>query len=288
MANYEKAEVISLQKNPEFNEAWVEEILNNDPSLLGLGDLEPKDRQRVQPDNRRIDLLFGDVEENRRYVVEIQLGALDEAHIIRAVNYWDVETRRWPGYDHYAVLVAEDTTKYLNVLNILAQAVPLIVYQMTAIRLAGKVSLTFTKVLTSIERGLEEEDEPQATDRAFWETTYASKPSLAMTDDLLKLVNEVQAGHDLKFNKFYIGITRNGKPNLWVIFRPKRQWVKVEIRLQKTPEHDAAVEASGFAAMAYDVQWRRYRLILKEGELQKSRDKLKALFQLAVDEANKD
>jgi hypothetical protein len=290
MATYEKAEVISLVKNPEFNEAWVEEIIQNDPGLLDLGELELRDRQRIQPDGRRIDLLFGHVEENKRYVVEIQLGQLDESHIIRTVNYWDIESRRWPGYDHYAVVIAEDSTKHLNVLNIIGQSVPLIVYNMTAIRLAGKVSLTFTKVFTSVERGLEEEDEPQATDRNFWESSpgRGRKASLALTDELLKVVNDVQPGNALKFNKHYVGIMRNGRSNLWVLFRPKRQWVKVEVRLAQLPSNTLAVDATGLTTLAYDSPWRRYRLVVSEGDLDKSREQLKALFQLAVAEAGKD
>jgi len=33
---------------------------------------------------------------NTRYHVELQLGATDESHIIRTIEYWDTERRRWP------------------------------------------------------------------------------------------------------------------------------------------------------------------------------------------------
>jgi hypothetical protein len=58
-----------------------------------------------------LDLLFQDVESTRRYEVEIQLGSTDEAHIIRTIEYWDVERKRYPQYDHTAVIIAEDITR---------------------------------------------------------------------------------------------------------------------------------------------------------------------------------
>ncbi len=37
----------------------------------------------------RLDLLLQDANQ-RRYEVEIQLGATDESHIIRTIEYWDI------------------------------------------------------------------------------------------------------------------------------------------------------------------------------------------------------
>jgi hypothetical protein len=58
----------------------------------------------------RLDLLLQDVDTNRRYEVEIQLGKTDESHIIRTIEYWDIERKRYPQYDHCAVIIAEDIT----------------------------------------------------------------------------------------------------------------------------------------------------------------------------------
>jgi len=80
-----------------------------------------------------LDLLFQDVESTRRYEVEIQLGSTDEAHIIRTIEYWDVERKRYPQYDHTAVIIAEDiTTRFLNVINLFNGAIPLVAIQMNA------------------------------------------------------------------------------------------------------------------------------------------------------------
>ena len=47
--DYVKFKKISMKDNPEFNEKWVQEIIADDPSILGLGDLILKDKERIQP-----------------------------------------------------------------------------------------------------------------------------------------------------------------------------------------------------------------------------------------------
>src|SRR2546423_10172203 len=94
----------------DLGERWVQQQIVDDPSSLGLGDLVLKDRERRQLRAGRLDLLLQDPETLKRYEVEIQLGATDASHIIRAVEYWDHERKRYPQYEHVAVIVAEDIT----------------------------------------------------------------------------------------------------------------------------------------------------------------------------------
>src|SRR6266511_1756336 len=184
---YLKPERVMLKNHPEFNERWLQNKIADDPSLLGLGDLVLKDRERLHPKAGRLDLLLQDAEANRRYEVEIQLGATDESHIVRTIEYWDIERKRYPQYDHTAVIVAEDiTSRFLNVIALFNGAIPLVAIQLSAIRLGEQVSLVFSKVIDEVQRGLVDEDEEiaEATDRAYWERR-GSRQTLALTDELL-------------------------------------------------------------------------------------------------------
>jgi hypothetical protein len=106
---------LSLKTHPVYNEKWLHAILVDDPGLLGLGDLVVKDVERRQPRAGRLDLLLSDPDTHTRYEVEIQLGPTDESHIIRTIEYWDIEKSRYPQYEHVAVIVAEDiTSRFLN------------------------------------------------------------------------------------------------------------------------------------------------------------------------------
>lgn len=82
-----KLERISLANHPEYREKWVQERIAEDPSILGLGDIVLKDKERSLPRGGRLDLLFQDAESNTRYEVEIMLGSTDESHIIRTIEY---------------------------------------------------------------------------------------------------------------------------------------------------------------------------------------------------------
>jgi len=107
MTSYAKFESLSIKDHPELDERWVQDRIAEDPGILGLGDVILKDKERIQPRAGRLDLLFQDAEANHRYEVEVQLGSTDESHIIRTIEYWDIERKRYPQYEHTAVIVAE-------------------------------------------------------------------------------------------------------------------------------------------------------------------------------------
>src|SRR3954447_23910970 len=135
MNKYFKPERVILKTHPEYNEKWVQDRIAEDPTILGLGDLVLRDRERIQPRAGRLDLLLQDPDTKRRYEVELQLGATDEAHIIRTIEYWDIERKRYPQYDYCAVIVAEDiTSRFLNVVALFNGTIPLVAIQMQAFR----------------------------------------------------------------------------------------------------------------------------------------------------------
>src|SRR5271156_4090202 len=170
---YTPHERFSLKNHPDFNESWVQDLIANDPSILGLGDLVLRDKERIQPRAGRLDLLLQERDSKRRYEMEIQLGATDEGHIIRTIEYWDIERKRYPQYEHCAVLVAEDiTSRFLNVISLFNGLTPFIAVQMQAVKVGDAVTLIFTKVMDELVRGLVDEDEDAEatpTDRAYWE-----------------------------------------------------------------------------------------------------------------------
>jgi len=258
-----------------------------DPALLGLGDLIVKDKERLQAQGGRLDMLLQDAESNRRFEVEIQLGKTDESHIIRTIEYWDFERKRYPQYDHTAVIVAEEiTSRFLNVIGLFNGAIPLVAIQMQALQIGESASLVFTTVLSEIRLGLVGEDEEvsEVTDRAFWEKR-ASRPTLEMTDALASMVKEIAPDLSLKYNKFYIGLAKNGQPSNFVIFRPKKDWMRIEPRLERTDEVQAKLDDAGVDVMEYDSRWGRYRIRLAKGDVKKHETLLRELLKKAYEEA---
>src|ERR1700687_5227739 len=158
---YTPHERFSLKNHLEFTEKWVQDLIASNPSILRLGDLILRDRERVHPRAGRLDLLLQDPESKRRYEVELQLGSTDEAHIIRTIEYWDIERKRYPQYEHCAVIVAEDiTSRFLNIIGLFNGAIPLVAIQMQAFRVSSDaVTLLFTTVVDELVRGPVDEDE---------------------------------------------------------------------------------------------------------------------------------
>lgn len=282
-----KPERVWMKDHPELNEKWVQDRIAEDPSILGLGKLILKDKERPQPRSGRLDLLLQDPENNRRYEVEIQLGRTDESHIIRTIEYWDVERKRYPQYDHCAVIVAEDvTSRFLNVIGLFNSSNPIVAIQMSALQHENQIALVFTKVLDEFSRGLVDEDEEvqEAADRPYWEIR-GSKESVAIADRVLEIVKGLDSGLELKYNKFYIGLAKNGAPHNFVIFRPMKSHMKFEPRLEPSPEIEKILESSGLDVMDYDKRWGRYRIRITATDLTKHKELLMDLLRRAFSNA---
>ena len=284
---YEKLTKLSIRDHLELSERWVQERIAEDPTILGLGDVILKDKERSQPRAGRLDLLLQEVETNRRYEVEIQLGKTDESHIVRTIEYWDIERKRYPQYDHTAVIVAEEiTSRFLNVIGLFNGMIPLMAIQMSALQVGEVVSLVFTTVVDQLRLGLVEEDEEvhEGTDRSYWEER-GTKATVAMADELLDIVRTLDPRLELKYNKFYIGLANQGQPNNFVIFRPQKNAIRIEPRLKKGEATEQRIEAAGLDVMDYDNKWGRYRLRLGRGDVKKHAEVLKQLFEGAYRES---
>ena len=230
----EKSLVVSL-RSLGVDEAYIERFLEDDPSALGLGDdVTVIDSQRRQ-DKGRLDLLLQDGAQEHRYEVELMLGTLDESHLIRTIEYWDIERRTYPAYEHCAVVVAEDiTARFLNVITLFSGSIPIIALQVNAIKVGDRVGLSFLRVVDS--RRLRRDDSigaasPKTSDRATW-ISYAGAAILDVVDKCTSFINEsAKRPRTLNYNKQFIGLMENGTANNFVHFSPNRSstWINVNI-----------------------------------------------------------
>ena len=219
-----------------LNEKWLQDRIEEDPALLGLGNLQVIRRERQQSSGGRIDFLLYDLDDETRYEVEIMLGSLDESHIIRTIEYRDIERQRYPTYEHRAVIVAEEiTARYFNVLRLLNRAVPLIAIQLTAIPLSkDEIILHGIKVLDIFEEG-EPEDEAagEQVDRKYWERR-ASSFALAALDAIIGLVNSDIAPARVTYNKNHIALGTSGRNFCWL--HPPKEASHCHLRVKTDPD----------------------------------------------------
>jgi hypothetical protein len=283
-----KSQKVSLKDHPEFDEAWLRDMISNDPGMLGLGDLVLKETERMQPKAGRLDLLFQDDEDDKRYEVELMLGKVDETHIIRCLEYWDIERRRLPSFDHCAVLVAEEiTARFLNVISLFNGAIPIVALQLNAIQVGNQIVLSFTKVLDEASPITAEEEEEELSDREvtnrdYWEEK-GSQLALTLADECLELLRTIDSSLSLTYNKQYIGLKQGNRPNNFVVFKGKKNFLRVEPRLDDVETAKKQLESAGIAVIG--VGRKRLRFMIKKGEITAREDAIKTVFARAYKES---
>ena len=283
-----KLSPIGLRNHPTINEKWVHDVIAADPSILGLGEVVVKDRERIHAGAGRLDMLLQDAEGGGRYEVEIQLGPSDPSHIIRTIEYWDIERKRYPQYEHTAVIVAEDiTSRFLNVISLMNGSIPIVAIQMRAVHVDGGVSLFFTKVLDTLQRGLVDEDEEinEPADRAYWENRASAK-TVKMADQILDLCKDFTADIKLNYNKPYIGFLVGGKACNFALSRPNKNALNLSIKVPRTEQIDQELDQNGLALLEYDKRWSNYRIRLSIGDVSKHETLLKSLLKQAYERRN--
>ena len=271
---------IQLKNHQVLNERWLQDIIAEDPSIIGIGDVILKDKERIHQGAGRLDLLLQDADGIERYEVEIQLGATDESHIIRTIEYWDIERKRYPQYNHTAIIIAEDiTSRFLNVISLFNGSIPLMAIQVCAIQTAEGVGLHFTKVLDVQQLGLVDEDEEVAevTNRDYWLKRGTPK-TVAMADKLLSYIKDFDPDAELNYNKFYIGLKINSRSKNYAIFRPKKNFIGLEIKMPQTEENDEIINQAEIANLDYSKRYGYYRLSIYERDLEEKSDFIKKLL----------
>ncbi len=256
---------------------------NQKSSILGLGDLDFRDTEKILVGGGRLDTILYDPEDNnKRYEVEIQLGKTDESHIIRTIEYWDIERKRNPQYEHCAVIIAEDiTSRFLNVISLFNGSIPLIAIQVKAIKVGDKISLFFTKILDEVKfELLEDIDNYEPTDKDYWEKK-SSKASIQLTEKIMELLGDITKEYSLKYNKHYIGLAKNNIANNFINFRPRKSAVLMYIKLEKNEEFDNILETSSLDILAYDKRHNQYRIRIQNSDLNKNIEVIKELVKFA-------
>jgi hypothetical protein len=225
------------------DEYWLQDKIYENPSILGLGDLERVTNEKVQSSGGRLDLLLKDPDDDSMFEVEVMLGETDASHIIRTIEYWDLERRRWPKRSHTAVLVAEGiNTRFFNVVQLLSQAVPIIGIQVSAVELEGKLGLHFTTIINSYEEP-EEGDSPPV-DEAYWKKEHPD--TLIFAKGYEALANTLFEDVNLRFVQGDIAVTIGGRIRIWIW--PARGgliWVGYRLEEKEIEGLKKALEAKG-------------------------------------------
>ena len=156
VASFVKARRLRLTSDPALNDDWLRERIVDDPSLLGLGDLQLVGDGRVR--DGRVELLLHDPRTKLRFTVLVRTGAAEEVDLVRALEHWTVERGRCPECEHFPVVVAEHfPARFLTAADTLGATIPLSAIQVSALGVAEFISLHFSLVLDRLPDGVRHE-----------------------------------------------------------------------------------------------------------------------------------
>jgi hypothetical protein len=184
------------------------------------------------------------------------LGATNPSHIMRCIEYWDIERRRYPAYEHVAVLVAEDiTSRFLNLISLLAGSIPLIAIQMKALRVDDKIVLHFAHVLDQTELRTDDEYEygegggnSMKKDRQWWQQ-QTPENILKMADEVLEMVTKASGmPHKMDYLKKAISIVSESGGDRQVWLRPRKTVLNIGAYLVDAEGWVKRFEDAGLAA----------------------------------------
>jgi hypothetical protein len=159
----------------------------------------------------------------------------------------------------------------------------MIAVQMNAFAVGDQVALVFNTVLNELSRGVEDEgdeEREERADRSYWEVRVG-KEILSVLDRLLEILRQWDPKFELQYLKGRINVTKDGEPARFVVFRPKRQFLRLETRLPQSEETDRHLEAAGLDLMPY--KWNKYRVRLTKTDAARHEPLLTELMRRAYE-----
>ena len=240
----------------ELNEGWLQDLIEKDPSILGLGDLEVVLREKRQSSGGRLDFLLQNPDDGSMYEVEVMLGETDASHIIRTIEYWDLERRRWPKRSHTAVLVAEHMNRrFFNVIQLLSLTIPIIAIQANIVEADGKRVLNVTRILDAYEEPESEDPMPsEPVDEKDWQAKASW--TLAHAKTLQEMFSRVVGEMKLYFNRndIQLGDAGKGEGGAFIALKGRKSGkssFRIWLKNAEIPDASAALDN---ANIPYDVK----------------------------------
>lgn len=207
-------------RNAGKDEYWLQDVIFDNPKVLGLGNLIAVNKEKKQSNGGRLDILLKDPTDNTMYEVEVMLGETDPSHIIRSIEYWDNEKRKFPQRQHFCVLVAESfDRRYFNVIQLMSLNIPMIAIQADLLEVSNEKILNFTKIIDIYSEPEEDESETKTVNESTWNNDSP------WTNTNAKALFEILKGkHDrinFRYTQSYISIIIDGRNYYWLCKRMK-------------------------------------------------------------------
>lgn len=262
---FKPSEILNLKKDAHFNESWLENTIFEHPEILRLGNIKIIARQKRQKDGiARVDLI-AQSDSNEVFVIELMLGLPDSSHIVRTLEYWLREKRRYATkseVDVKAVLVAEQIceSRYKDVVGFLCEKMPLIVKEVACVRIDQIVTLHCTTVFDSTDDAQEDPSQPPVS-KETWEQQYPF--TFEASKFVLEQVHLAEPTAKLKLNRKTTSISTGNTDEICARLRPAsngHSYVRVWVSDAQTWRDRLKAEGLALSGSQDAEDWVRFLL----------------------------
>lgn len=104
------------------------------------------------------------------------------------------------------------------------------------------------------------------------------RKQVMLVDKLLTYIKEIDPSFEIKYNRPYIGLTKNGNAYNFSSFMAQKNILRMDIKLDQSDEIEAELAESNLDFMEYNRRDGRYRIRLTEDDIKNNEDKLKELL----------
>jgi len=132
----------------------------------------------------------------------------------------------------------------------------------------------------------EPEDEGQnepPTDRAYWERR-GTKETLTLADEAARLVTEIDPTLVPTYRKYYIGFSDGIRPNNFVVLRPKKRFLNVDVRVSDIDSWRNKLSEAGIEVLQGGRKFGRVPFTIDREDFVAHRELLTEFFRAAWEE----
>ncbi len=269
-------------------EKLIQKRIAEDSTLIGLHDVKLKAVEKIQI-NGRLDLQFKGTKADTRYEVELQLGKLDNDHVMRCVHYWNHERQKHPQYKHYAMIIAEKIPDHiLETIKLFNVSITVAEIHIDETNNIIDHNIIYENVIEDEDLCVTNGNNKDDNDKPYYDMDYLksawSEKSLAALYKICKLTREVNKETGRNITKKYVGFTADDFYSFMFV-ESKEDSLIVKLVLDQSPETESIIREVGlkFEYVPHKNKPWYYKIPMNEEDINEKKKEIKELVEMAYE-----
>ena len=104
---------------------------------------------------------------------------------------------------------------------------------------------------------------------------------MAVADQILGIIQDFEPKISLKYNKHYIGLARDGRPNNFATMKARKKYLRLSVKVEQNEELRQMLGEATFDTTDYNKRYGTLRLQLGASDVAENRSILSKLLRLA-------